>query len=133
MKQEYERVVRVVCGDDWCGQHKTPDEKDGGFGIAMVLAFLRGTPARLAELSKEIDVPHYVIEIPFRRLHLNGIFNDWSWVLTEPLLKGESRSADDAHRAMLIWCHIAGLSSGFTGKGLTRPELSERKKHRNDS
>jgi len=131
MRSEYERIVRLVCGDDWCMQSKSPDEKDGGFGVAITLAFVKGTSPRLSDLSRELDVPHYILEMAYRRLQVNGLLSSRSWTLKDPYLTGRTvSSGEDQRRAMLNWCHVAAMSSGFLGRGLTRAEMPKHSKER---
>ena len=127
MRLEYEKIIKLVCGDDWCSQSKTPDEKDGGFGVALALAFIRGVPPRLGDFSRELDVPHYILETAYRRLQVNGLLSARSWLINDPHLAGrQNRTDEDYKHAMILWCHIAGLSSGFIGKGLMRSEYQNR-------
>lgn len=125
MRSEYENVVKQVCGDDWCAGYRSPDEKDGGFGIAIILAFLRGTNNKLHDFAREIDVPPYTLEMAYKRLQINGLLSGRSWVLTDPLLFDGVRC--DPMSRLRAWCHIAGLSSGFTGLGQTREEYAKAK------
>jgi len=122
MNLVYEKIVRIVCGGDWNGSSSTPDDRDGGFGIAMVLAYLQGSNSRLGDLSKAIGIPAYSLETAYKRLQINGIFSPRSSILDDPILKfGGSNNDNSSIRA---WCHIAGLASGYTGKGFTREEYA---------
>lgn len=122
MRPEYEDIVRYVCGDDWNAGFRSADDKDGAFGVAIVLAFIRGTKGKLHDLSKEIDVPPYILETAYRRLQINGIMSARSWVLSDPLLfDGEEHDPMSVLRA---WCDIAGRASGYTGLGQTRDEYA---------
>jgi len=122
MKNNYEQVVRVICGDDWSGYDKNQDERDGGFGVAMILSYLKGTSAKLTDLSKAIEVPSYLLEMAYKRLQINGLFSPRSWVLNDPLLLNDSEAA--MYESLYAWYQIAGMASGFTGKGFTREEYS---------
>lgn len=120
MKQEYEDMVRTVCGEDWNSQSKPQDERDGGFGVAMVAAYLKGTPSKLMDLAKEIEAPPYLLDFAYRRLQVNGLLSDRSWVLSDPYMV----STANPDRTLQLWCHVAALSSGFLGKGLSRSEYA---------
>lgn len=125
MRYSYEQVVRVVCGDDWSSGDKSQDERDGGLGVAMMLAYLSGVPARLSDMSRAIDIPSYMLEMAYRRLQINGLFSPRSWVLSDPLLSYDGDDIKALYDKLYAWCFIAGLSSGFTGKGFTREEYAE--------
>lgn len=124
MKYEYENIVKHVCGDDWCSDNRSADEKDGGFGVAMILAFIRGTSSRLNDLAREINVPPYALDMAYKRLQINGLLSNRSWVLTDPLLCDYNSNHNPMSR-LRAWSHIAGLSSGFCGLGQTREEYDQ--------
>ena len=125
MKPEYENIVKYVCGEDWNAGYKSADEKDGGFGVAIILAFVRGTNNKLHDFAKEIDVPPYVLEMSYKRLQINGLLSNRSWTLTDPLLYDDGDH--DTMSRLRAWCHIAGLSSGFIGLGQTREDYAKMK------
>lgn len=126
MKKEYEDVVSLVCGNDWAAPHRTPDDKDGALGIAMIIAFIRGVSTRLNDLAREIDVPPYVLEMAYKRLQINGLLSKRSWALTDPLLTDPN--SENSMASMRAWCHVAGLASGYCGLGKTREEYQRAKK-----
>lgn len=123
MRYEYENIVKHVCGDDWNSANRSDDEKDGGFGVAMILAFIRGTNSRLHDLAREINVPPYALEIAYKRLQINGLLSSRSWVLSDPLLYDNGNH--DYMSRVRAWSHIAGLASGFCGLGKTREEYDK--------
>lgn len=125
MKPEYENVVKYVCGDDWNAGYRSADDKDGGFGIAIVLAFVRGTNNKLHDFAREIDVPPYILEMAYKRLQVNGLLSPRSWVLTDPLLYDDGNH--DPMSRLRAWCQIAGIASGYCGLGQTREEYARAK------
>lgn len=122
MRPEYEDIVRYVCGDDWNAGFRSADDKDGAFGVAIILAFVRGTKGKLHDLAKAIDIPPYILETAYRRLQINGLLSPTSWVLTDPLLYSDQDQ--DPMSVLRAWCDIAGRSSGYTGLGRTREEYA---------
>lgn len=125
MRNNYEQIVRIICGDNWAGPDCNLDERDGGLGVAMMIAYISGVPARLTELSRAIDVPSYLLDTPYKRLQMNGLFSPRSWVLTDPLLRATGSSSRNGYDSICAWCYIAGYASGLTGKGFTREEYAE--------
>ena len=116
-----EKVVRLICADNWNSEQVPADETDGGFGVAICLACLQKVPCRIGDLADAIGCSPYVLEIPFRRLQVNGVFSMNSPILHDPdLLMNKSKSDEDFNRAIRAWCHIAGLASGFVGKASHR-------------
>ena len=122
MKREYEQLVNLVCGEDWSMPETPEDERDGGMGVAMVLAYMKGVEPKITEFSSVLGIPPYMLEISYMRIKANGLLSSESWVLSDPHLKG-ANDKDPSH----VWCHIAGLASGFVGrKGLSRAEYFEK-------
>ena len=127
MKNQYEQIVRIICGDDWAGSDKTQDDKDGAVGVAIIIAYLQGVQPRLLDLARAIDLPPYLVEMAYRRLQMNGIFSPRSWILSDRALtaKGGMNRNGTVSESMYAWCYIAGMASGYTGKGFTRAECDE--------
>lgn len=129
MKSQYDKVVRLICGDNWNSEQIPIEEKDGGYGVAMCLACLQRVPARIGDLSEAIGCSPYVLEIPYRRLQINGVFSSNSPILNDPdLLMSRAKSDEDYDRAIRAWCHIAGLASGFVGKASNRIDVIANRK-----
>lgn len=123
MRSEYEDIVRYVCGDNWISTDS--DERDGGYGVALTLAYIRGVTPRLGDMASEIGTPAFVLEFAFRRLQVNGIFCSRSPVSSDPdLFAANAATEEGQYRCLMAWCNIAGLSSGWTGKGFTRAEYA---------
>jgi hypothetical protein len=128
MKAHYERVVRTVCGDNWNSNEVSPDERDGGYGIAVCLAQLSRPSNRLMELAETIGCPPQFIEIAYKRLQINGVFLPNSPILNDPDLQmNDAMSDSEMDRSVKAWCHIAGLASGFIGVGPSRQEIMARR------
>lgn len=123
MKPDYDDVARYVCGDNW--MNTDPDERDGGYGVAMTLAYMNGIPAKLGDMSAEVGVPPFVLETAFKRLQVNGIFCHRSPLLDDSFLRNEhDKSETSKIKTHVAWCNIAGLASGFIGKGFLRSEYA---------
>lgn len=120
MNIKYDEAVRIICGPDWSSPNKSQDDKDGGYGAAIMLAYMKGVPARINDLSRAIDVPPFLLEMSYKRLNLNGMFSAKSWILNNPSLIEIDSDSD-----LYTWCHIAGMSSGYIGKGMTREEYHQ--------
>lgn len=127
MKSQYEQIVRVICGDDWSSPEKSLDDRDGAIGVAIILAYLNGVPGRLVDLSRAIDVPPYIVEMAYKRLQMNGLFSPRSTILDDQALSGSSSLGrrGQVDESFYAWYYIAGMASGYTGKGFTRDEYEE--------
>ena len=106
----YEDTVRKVCGDNW--KTVAPQERDGGYGVAIVIAFLRGCRPSISDLSTHLEVGSDEIITAYTRLAKNGVFQKtWGARKDKALLgQAESRGEHD-----LAWSHIAALAGGFIG------------------
>ncbi len=106
---KYEDSVRRVCGDNWRSVGR--EERDGGYGVACMKAFLQGVRPSVSDLSSHLQVSIDEIVAAHTRLLRNGAFTPrFNAKRDEALLKNINE--DDAQRA---WGHIAALAGGFIG------------------
>lgn len=117
MLKDYESVIELVCGlDNW--RHAPLKEKEGALGVAMVLAFAKGTTCSLEEFSKHLNLYRSELDLPYKRLLVNGVFSPRHEFDQDPVLLGDCDNqawilAKD--RTRNAWCHVAGIASGLTG------------------
>lgn len=104
----YEDSVRKICGDDW--KTISLPEKEGGMGVAIVQAYLRGTRPALNDMATHLGVPADEIYAPFNRLAKSGVFSKAWDTKKDPYLT--SRDIGDYNFG---WSHIAGLACGYIG------------------
>ena len=124
MKSQYNKIVSLICGDNWETSEVSPDERDGGYGVAICLACLQGYSTRLIDLANAMESHPSDIEVAYKRLQINGVLSYHSPILNDRELKmsrAETESEMDA--CLRAWSHIAGLASGFIGKGSPRSEM----------
>lgn len=130
MKSNYDKIVRLICGENWNTEQVTPEERDGGYGVALCLAYLQRVGPRLGDLAEAIGCQPFMLDAAYRRLQINGAFCSSSRLLRDStLLMNNIRSDDDYNRSLRSWCHIAALASGFLGKGgaiQSRPTNTQR-------
>lgn len=123
MKSQYEKIVRLVCGDNWHSDEVSADERDGGFGVAICLAILQGCRPKISEISETIGCPPYMLEYAFKRLQMNRVFAMNSPVLSDPQLLMHNANTDEEMMSCIrAWCNVAGLASGFVGVGMPRTD-----------
>ena len=106
----YEDTVRKVCGDDW--KTVSPHEKDGGYGVAIVIAFLRNCRPAISDLATHLEVPPDEIVTAYTRLAKNGVFQKTWGARKDSWLLGQTGD-DGTHN--FAWSHIAALAGGFIG------------------
>lgn len=129
MKSQYDRPVRFICGDNWETDQVSLDERDGGYGIGICLAYLQGCPPRLDALADTLGTPPYILEVAYKRLHVNGFFSAKCPLNDSTELKmHHAKTEDEITACAKAWCHIAGLASGLTGKGRPRQDMINAKK-----
>ena len=111
---KFEESVSAVCGENW---RKLPDdERDGGFGVALMEAFLESTRPTLDDLAKFLemdDEEKRLAEVPFRRLHAAGLFSMKFNARRDRALNGWTSK----HEGRAAWCYVAGAASGWVGGG----------------
>jgi hypothetical protein len=106
----YEDTVRKVCGETWKTVNKR--EMEGGYGVAIMIAFLRGCRPSITELAQHLEVPPEELVTPYTRLAHSSVFHkDWGARRDRALL-GQADSREVHDRA---WAHVAGVAGGFLG------------------
>lgn len=106
---KYEDLVKKICGDNW--RSTAQEEKDGGYAVAMGIAFINGVRPSPSDFSKHLGVSTDDIITAYQRMSRNGVFRDEFGMKSDPALLG-NKDSDEAARA---WSHIAGMGSGFVG------------------
>ncbi|HDZ15703.1 MAG TPA: hypothetical protein ENH60_12520 [Pricia sp.] len=84
-----------------------PDrDRDGALGLAIVKSVFDGVTPELNDISSHLGVNKEVLWKAFRRLKMNGIFQD-------DRISRETLKDDDTN-----WCFYAGYASGYIGPWL---------------
>ena len=120
MKQEYEKIVRSVCMlDDW--RRSSYADKRGAIGVGIVLAYMNGVRANPEDLARHLDISRGEVEVPFRRLLVNGIFSQRYDIREDSVLTGKSEGSPNSgwqrqqDFTRSAWCVLAGIASGLCG------------------
>jgi len=114
---KYDDIVQTVCGKGW--KTASQEEKNGGYGVAMVLAFLSGIKPDLNSFSNHLEVMSSELVTPFSRLANNDVFTSKTSQDVELLGQGFSDTAERAaswkkDKAYThAWCQIAAIASGI--------------------
>jgi hypothetical protein len=106
----YEDAVRKICGDDW--KTVSYGEREGGVGVAVMIAFIRGTRPTLNDMAVHLGVPVDELHAPFTRLAKSGAFSKEWGAKKDDLLLGNTQDRKEHDKA---WCHIAGIAGGLIG------------------
>ena len=104
----YEEAVRRICGENW--RTVNIDEKDGGYGVALAIAFIKGTKPTVGDMCNHLGITPEEMLPAFNRLHRMGVFSRFN--LRKDKTYQLSLSEDEAQRA---FAHIAGLAGGLIG------------------
>jgi hypothetical protein len=105
----YEDIVRKVCGDDW--RTVSHSEREGGYGVACVLAFMRGAKPNIGDLANHLGVAADEIVPAYQRLNRSGAFsNRWN-VKRDRAMQGHMSDEE----TQKTWAHIAAVAGGFIG------------------
>jgi hypothetical protein len=108
---KYLDTINSVCGEDW--DKIDLEQYQGGLGVAMTVAFMKGCSSNLNDLSWHLRVPVVDLALPYARLEKNGVFDPRRWLIKEDQAVLGHYGDDEAAR---IWAYIAAVSSGFLGQ-----------------
>ena len=108
---KYEDEVRRVCGDDW--RVASVQEKDGGYGVACLQAFIKGVRPVPADLAAHLSVRPDDIIAGYTRLNKNGVFSYDGFDAKHDKALLSKVGSEEWNRS---WAHIAAMAGGFMGK-----------------
>jgi hypothetical protein len=108
---KYESEIRRVCGEDW--KTITQEERDGGYGIAILIAYMRGVKPSIGDLARHLGATPDELSRPYVRLMRNGALGrDEIWkVKDDQSLTGHNGDLE-AYRS---WSFVAAVAGGFLG------------------
>ena len=114
--------------------HETSDfeqalsERQGAVGVACVLSYLNGVKASVGDMAKHLGISPAEVEVPFRRLLVNGVFSSKQDIRSDLTLAGEANEVISQFicrtregRMQTAWGVLAGIASGFCGLRETTP------------
>jgi len=117
---KYEDVVQSVCGKGWKSDFE--GDKDAGYGVAMMIAFLKGVTPDLGSLSTHLEIPPLELVRSFSKMLRCNIFEEKNKSDNELIGNGFSETAfhnsfskkywtkEKAYAC--AWGYIAGIASG---------------------
>ncbi|MFA5599856.1 MAG: hypothetical protein WDA06_04590 [Phenylobacterium sp.] len=114
---KYAELVEQICGRGWA--NASDDERNGGYGVAMVIAYMNGAKPDLDSLSFHVGVPATQLAKAFARLNQNNMFDDSVKNDVELGANAVSPTASTISKWSLIdasrcaWSHVAGIASGY--------------------
>jgi len=119
--KQYEKFILGVCNVEHFSL-LTNEEKNGYYGVAMLLAYQAGAKPNLKEFAYRLRVTPYLLEDAFNNLRANGIFTD-AYKKVEVNPKGleinrdvlSNRWMTAEKRDCINWCWVAGIGSGLAG------------------
>ena len=120
---KYNEVVCNICGDNW--ESGPYEEREGGYGVACMLAYLNGAKPTIEDISDHLGVKEKVIRVPFYRLLESGLFSKSFNARNDPTLIGDGRTETSKHlekddytftvsdSIQAAWCQIAAVAGGL--------------------
>ena len=70
---KYEEIVKTICGEAW---QVNQVERDGGYGVACLLAFMKGSKPTVDAIATHLGVSIDEIQLPYSRLIRAGVFSN---------------------------------------------------------
>ncbi len=124
----YEDIVKDVCLTSWSklmSEKKKYEESskpipqdlraeiDGWIGVSCIFAYMKkGVKPTNIDMAQHFSTTPESIEMPLKRLIVNGVLNPKRDIRNDNVLLGRNCSADSSKTA---WGYIAGISAGLTG------------------
>jgi hypothetical protein len=113
---KYEDIVINVCGEDW--QEVNSPEREGGFGVACLLAYMNGADASAESISKHLGVAIIDIQLSYSRLMRAGLFSQEFNAREDKWLLGKGSET----QSLCAWCHIAAIAGDIIYRNFGRPK-----------
>ena len=119
--KKYDKFILGVCNIEHFSL-LTNEEKNGYYGVAMLLAYQDGAKPNLKEFAYRLRVSPFLLEEAFNNLRANGIFTSL-YLKAEATPNGLDINRDRAssswltaeERDIIDWCWVAGIGSGYCG------------------
>lgn len=119
---KYNDIVRTICGARW--REGCDEDQDGAIGVALMLAYLKGSSPRLKDLAEWLNIKEKNIQVPYDRLLQSGLFSNGFNARNDLELLGQSireevDSLDSWREEQAIrnaWCHIAAIAAGVINR-----------------
>lgn len=119
--KKYEKFILEVCNVEYFSL-LTDEEKNGYYGVAMLLAYQEGVTPNLKDFSAFLRVTPVLLEEPFNILRANGIFNP-IYRRKEKATEGldidnnyfSSMEMDNKKKTLIDYCWVAGVATGLCG------------------
>ena len=117
---KYEDVVQSVCGKGW--RSGTEEDRDAGYGVAMMIEFLKGTAPDLNSMSSNLGIPSLELVKSYSRMLRCDMFEEKNKNDNELIGNGFSETAfhNDFSKKYwtpekaysCAWGYVAGIASG---------------------
>lgn len=116
---KYNDIVQTICGAKWYDGNK--EEKEGALGVALMLAYLKGSSPCLKDLAKWLNVKEEILQNSYNRLLESGLFGKDFNARNDLELLGQSKRKEsvsveewkDQQAIQNAWCHIAAIAAGI--------------------
>ena len=116
--KKYEKFILGVCNVEHFSL-LTDEEKNGYYGVAMLLAYQAGAKPNLKEFAYRLRVTPYLLEDAFNNLRANGVFSSiFKKAVVNPKglsLEHSTRWMDAKKRDLVDWCWVAGIGANLVG------------------
>ncbi len=116
--KKYEKFILGVCSVEHFTL-LTDEEKNGYYGVAMLLAYQEGAKPNLKEFAYRLRVTPYLLEDAINNLRANGVFSSvYKKVVVNPKglkIEHSTRWMDSKKRDLIDWCWVAGIGANLVG------------------
>ena len=112
---KYGEIVSSVCGENW--RTVNQEECEGGYGVACLLAFMKGADANAESLARHLGVAVEDIQASYSRLLRSGLFSEDFDAKHDKWLLGKCSN----RQSECAWGHVAGIAAGLIYRSFGRP------------
>ena len=125
MLERYEEVIKEICGENWFSNRV---DRDGGYGVACMYAFLNGVNPKLESMASHLGLAKSEIKAPFVNLLVAGYFSNTFDARNDEALNLKGFRAgilthefwSESQSKYNAWCHVAGVASGLIERNIPR-------------
>jgi len=124
MREEVKAFVDVICGDNW--ENVSREDRNAGYGVACMQAYITGTKPTLYELSEYLEIPRNELRESFSRLLQSGMFSRAFNARGDRYLDLDSRKSKRSHNSSMKFCawgYVGGIASGLVARNYSNMDI----------
>ena len=114
-------VDEICCSETW--ETGSQEERDMGFGVACMQAYLIGIKPMLGEFQSYLEVDAKDIQPAFQRMLQCGLFSKAFNARGDAALNIKPNKKKSITDIRCAWGHVAGLAMGIINRNYNNPNV----------